>query len=109
MIFEKSSVDKEKSPTSDYGNRINKGTELFIIIIISVNAFNVPKAAQLINSLADSSGSFQPTERSDGFLIDLDIFPALINRAAAQTVNGCQDHQLRCVQRSLKYIVWKFE
>ena len=53
---QKAAVDKEESPTSDYGNSVNIRAELLVVVIISVNAFNVFEPAELINSLADSFG-----------------------------------------------------
>ena len=46
---QKAAVDKEESPTSDYGNSVNIRAELLIIVIISVNALDIFEPAELIH------------------------------------------------------------
>lgn len=108
-IFEKATADKEKIPSCYDGKCINKCAELFVIIIVAVNAFDVAEPTQRVGGVADCLRRLDTAYLFQGFLAYLYVLVTLVNRAAAQAVES-RDHLKLCrCQVCGKNAVWQLK
>ena len=83
LIFQEKAADKEKIPSCYDGKCIDVCAELFVIIIVAVNAFDVAEPTQRVGGVADRLRRLDTAYLFQSFLAYLYVLVALVNRAAA--------------------------